>query len=112
MVFLLKVWFVMKLIKTKIIIGLARTRLKQKMEKKFFYKKQSKQKSDCRTIRIYVKIKNKNTIEPEIIIENYGADAVRLFILSDSPPEKRCAMVRTRNDSFHINLSKNFGCCM
>ena len=29
-----------------------------------------------------------NTIEPEIIIENYGADAVRLFILSDSPPEK------------------------
>ena len=30
----------------------------------------------------------KNTIDPEIIIENYGADAVRLFILSDSPPEK------------------------
>ena len=30
----------------------------------------------------------KNTIEPENIIDNYGADAVRLFILSDSPPEK------------------------
>ena len=30
----------------------------------------------------------KNTIDPEEIIENYGADAVRLFILSDSPPEK------------------------
>ena len=30
----------------------------------------------------------KNTIDPEIIIENYGADAARLFILSDSPPEK------------------------
>ena len=30
----------------------------------------------------------KNTIDPEDIIENYGADAVRLFILSDSPPEK------------------------
>tara|TARA_B100000941_G_scaffold290877_1_gene275510 strand:- start:3555 stop:6101 length:2547 start_codon:yes stop_codon:yes gene_type:complete len=30
----------------------------------------------------------KNTIDPESIIENYGADAVRLFILSDSPPEK------------------------
>ena len=27
-------------------------------------------------------------IDPEYIIENYGADAVRLFILSDSPPEK------------------------
>ena len=30
----------------------------------------------------------RNTIDPEEIIENYGADAVRLFILSDSPPEK------------------------
>ena len=30
----------------------------------------------------------KNTIDPEKIITNYGADAVRLFILSDSPPEK------------------------
>ena len=30
----------------------------------------------------------KNTIDPEGIIENYGADSVRLFILSDSPPEK------------------------
>ncbi len=30
----------------------------------------------------------KNTVEPSIMIEKYGADAVRLFILSDSPPEK------------------------
>ena len=30
----------------------------------------------------------KNTIDPEEIIKNYGADSVRLFILSDSPPEK------------------------
>ena len=30
----------------------------------------------------------KNTIDPENIISNYGADAVRWFILSDSPPEK------------------------
>jgi len=30
----------------------------------------------------------KNTVDPEKIIKNYGADAVRLFILSDSPPEK------------------------
>ena len=30
----------------------------------------------------------KNTIDPEQIINDYGADAVRLFILSDSPPEK------------------------
>ena len=30
----------------------------------------------------------KNTVDPEEMITNYGADAVRLFILSDSPPEK------------------------
>ncbi len=30
----------------------------------------------------------KNVIDPERIMNNYGADAVRLFILSDSPPEK------------------------
>ena len=30
----------------------------------------------------------KNTIDPETMIEKYGADAVRWFILSDSPPEK------------------------
>ena len=30
----------------------------------------------------------KNTIDPEKIIRDYGADSARLFILSDSPPEK------------------------
>ena len=30
----------------------------------------------------------KNTIDPESMINHYGADAVRIFILSDSPPEK------------------------
>ena len=30
----------------------------------------------------------KNTIDPEKMINLYGADAVRLFILSDSPPKK------------------------
>ena len=30
----------------------------------------------------------RNIIDPEKIIMNYGADAARLFILSDSPPEK------------------------
>tara|TARA_Y100001958_G_C21242147_1_gene570322 strand:- start:823 stop:3360 length:2538 start_codon:yes stop_codon:yes gene_type:complete len=30
----------------------------------------------------------RNTIDPQKIIELYGADAVRFFILSDSPPEK------------------------
>ena len=30
----------------------------------------------------------KNTIDPETMISQYGADAVRWFMLSDSPPEK------------------------
>ena len=30
----------------------------------------------------------KNTIDPETMIDQYGADSVRWFILSDSPPEK------------------------
>ncbi|MBU0859309.1 MAG: leucine--tRNA ligase, partial [Alphaproteobacteria bacterium] len=30
----------------------------------------------------------KNTIDPEDILSTYGADAARLFVLSDSPPER------------------------
>ena len=30
----------------------------------------------------------KNTVDPQNIINHYGADSARLFILSDSPPEK------------------------
>ena len=30
----------------------------------------------------------KNTIDPEVMIKQYGADSVRWFILSDSPPDK------------------------
>lgn len=30
----------------------------------------------------------KNTVDPDFIIEKYGADTARLFVLSDTPPEK------------------------
>ncbi len=30
----------------------------------------------------------RNVVDPNIIVEKYGADAIRLFILSDSPPER------------------------
>ena len=30
----------------------------------------------------------KNTVDPEPIVDRYGADAVRWFMLSDSPPER------------------------
>jgi len=55
--------------------------------KNFYSKKNSKEKVIVGTTESMSKSK-KNTIDPESIIKNYGADAVRLFILSDSPPEK------------------------
>ena len=55
---------------------------------KTFYKKESpSEKILVGPIESMSKSK-KNTIDPESIIRNYGADSVRLFILSDSPPEK------------------------
>ncbi len=55
--------------------------------KNFFNKKKPKEKILVGSSESMSKSK-KNTIDPENIIKNYGADAVRLFILSDSPPEK------------------------
>jgi len=55
--------------------------------KDFFLKNNPKQKIKVGPSESMSKSK-KNTIDPEEMINNYGADAVRLFILSDSPPEK------------------------
>ena len=49
--------------------------------------------------------KSKNVVDPEFIINNYGADAVRLFILSDSPPEKDVQWSE-QGWCHHINLYK------
>ena len=48
----------------------------------------------------------KNTIDPEIMIKSYGADAVRLFILSDSPPEKDIQWTDTGVSSANKFLQK------
>ena len=55
--------------------------------KKFYKKDNPSEKIVVGPIESMSKSK-KNTIDPENIIKNYGADSVRLFILSDSPPEK------------------------
>ncbi len=55
--------------------------------KNFFIKKNPEKKVKVGPSESMSKSK-KNTVDPEKIIENYGADAVRLFMLSDSPPEK------------------------
>ena len=53
----------------------------------FFIKDQPKKKVLVGSSESMSKSK-KNTVDPEKMIENFGADSVRLFILSDSPPEK------------------------
>tara|TARA_B100001063_G_scaffold89941_1_gene83773 strand:- start:1260 stop:3581 length:2322 start_codon:yes stop_codon:yes gene_type:complete len=55
--------------------------------KKFFIKKNPSESVVVGPTESMSKSK-KNTIDPEMIIKEYGADAVRMFILSDSPPEK------------------------
>ena len=49
-------------------------------------------KSDKSKVRVFppesMSKSKKNTVDPEVMINAYGADAVRWFILSDSPPEK------------------------
>ena len=58
-----------------------------KLETKKFIKKNDKTKVLVGPSESMSKSK-KNTIDPETMINQYGADAVRWFILSDSPPEK------------------------
>ena len=48
----------------------------------------------------------KNTIDPETMIKQYGADAVRWFILSDSPPEKDVQWSNTGVSSANKFLQK------
>ena len=54
---------------------------------KDFVKKEDKSKVIVGPVESMSKSK-KNTIDPEEMINIYGADSVRWFILSDSPPEK------------------------
>ena len=48
----------------------------------------------------------KNTIDPESIINIYGADAVRFFILADSPPEKDVQWSETGMESAYKFIQK------
>ena len=62
-------------------------KLKVKMEKIFLLKEKKNEKVTVGPSESMSKSK-KNVVDPQIMIENYGADSVRIFILSDSPPEK------------------------
>ncbi len=73
--------------------------------KKFFVKNQPSKKVIVGPSESMSKSK-KNTIDPEKMIEVYGADAVRLFILSDSPPEKDIQWSETGMSSSYKFIQK------
>ena len=50
----------------------------------------------------------KNTVDPETMIRKFGADAVRWFILSDSPPEKDVQWSDTGVASAHKFLQRTW----
>ena len=52
----------------------------------------------------------KNVIDPESIINTYGADSARWFMLSDSPPEK-ISIGQTRVSMEHGRYVKNLDNC-
>jgi len=76
--------------------------------KNYFKKEDSKQKIIVGPIESMSKSK-KNTIDPEEIINNFGADAVRLFILSDSPPEKDVQWSEQGMSAAHKFIQKFWG---
>ena len=86
-VYLLREWFVTKLIKIKIINWLSPDEIFSDNGRDYYNKENRSEKITVGASESMSKSK-KNTIDPEQMIKNYGADSVRLFILSDSPPEK------------------------
>jgi leucyl-tRNA synthetase len=76
--------------------------------KNYFKKEDAKQKIIVGPIESMSKSK-KNTIDPEEIINNFGADAVRLFILSDSPPEKDVQWSEQGMSAAHKFIQKFWG---
>ena len=67
-------------------IGFTLMKLKKRIQKVF--KKKNDQSDVIVGASESMSKSKKNTVDPELMINKYGADAVRLFILSDSPPER------------------------
>ena len=53
----------------------------------------------------------KNVVDPESMIKSYGADAVRWFILSDSPPEKDIQWSNQGVNAAYKFLQKIYNLC-
>tara|TARA_B100000963_G_scaffold2486_1_gene1963 strand:- start:3106 stop:5616 length:2511 start_codon:yes stop_codon:yes gene_type:complete len=77
----------------------------EKVDTKKYVKKSDKSKVHVGPPESMSKSK-KNTIDPEIMINQYGADSVRWFILSDSPPDKDIQWSATGVDSANKFLQR------
>ena len=53
----------------------------------------------------------KNVVDPESMIKSYGADSVRWFILSDSPPEKDIQWSNQGVNAAYKFLQKLYNLC-
>ena len=51
----------------------------------------------------------RNTVDPEPILAKYGADAVRWFMLSDSPPERDLEWSEAGSKALHASSSESGG---
>ena len=76
--------------------------------KDFFLKEEPKKKIEVGPSESMSKSK-RNTIDPGTIIKNFGADAVRFFILSDSPPEKDVQWSEQGMQAAHKYIQKFWG---
>ena len=83
-VYLLKEWYVTKHLKLKMANGFIQKMLLRNNQT---FEKKSKKRVIIGPSESMSKSK-KNVIDPQSVIEMYGADAVRWFVLSDSPPER------------------------
>ena len=76
--------------------------------KDYFLKEKPKKKIEVGPSESMSKSK-RNTIDPGTIIKNFGADAVRFFILSDSPPEKDVQWSEQGMQAAHKYIQKFWG---
>ncbi len=83
-IFLLKEWFVIQPLKQKKENGFFQKKYIEKDGSYFLDNKEKVLKGDSQAMSK----SKKNIVDPDDIIKIYGSDAVRWFILSDSPPDR------------------------
>jgi leucyl-tRNA synthetase len=71
--------------------------------------------SDGRAVEVIPSAKmsksKKNVVDPMNIIENFGADTARWFVLSDSPPERDVEWTSSGAEAAHKHLARVWNLC-